>query len=628
METYYNIVQDTSGNIINGATITVYDSTGAVATIYNNDGSSLTNPFLSGLNRSEGEIEFAAESGTFDIRVVNGAETDWLRDITLFDPADPGTEVRARFDTVADMVASTSLRVGMIVETDGYTTSGDDGGNTYEIVAAATGTDDGGSYIDLDTHQAHGLFPNGKNAYQFGAVGDGSTDDTTAIQSALDYVASGQKRVELQSGSFAVSTMITVDENETLSVGPGVTIQRLSSLSSSTDPVIWLKSSGSSLIGTNRLSTVITTQNASPKGVVRIGFEDTTETGRIIRSCMLTDVRINGSTGDGKTSGSRDVCVYIPCGVTEVSYYHVISNIFCSDSNHGIWLEGESNGHKIENILGESLGNSSLDGALLEFNSGSDCRVDGAFMGGNGSGGSGAILLEMQVHGASSRSTHNNITGILGEMGVNGTLVKATDTGSNVPVSNIIHGVDNSGGNNVSTDFLDSNFTIINDYPTTKGGYRFPSSPSTTADANTLDYYAESQTYSTAPYIDSATAGSGRATTVDSARWTRIGNMCYVELRVTLSTLGTGGSGNVRIVGGAPFTSLSDSGNYLGGMNIPSYSNLLANVRTIKAGVLPGSTDIAIFITTGDATANGQMDFATYMTTNTQFYITGWYQVA
>jgi len=93
------------------------------------------------------------------------------------------------FNTVADMVAATWLQVGMVCKTLGYKTIGDGGGNEYEIVAAATGTHDGGSYIDLATHQAKGLFPNGEYAVeQWGAVGDKTADDTTSIQACYDYV--------------------------------------------------------------------------------------------------------------------------------------------------------------------------------------------------------------------------------------------------------------------------------------------------------------------------------------------------------------------------------------------------------------------------------------------------------
>lgn len=58
------------------------------------------------------------------------------------------------------LVDATWLTIGQKVRTLGYYTPGDGGGNDYEIVAATTGTDDGGSFIDLTgiSGQAKGLF--------------------------------------------------------------------------------------------------------------------------------------------------------------------------------------------------------------------------------------------------------------------------------------------------------------------------------------------------------------------------------------------------------------------------------------------------------------------------------------
>lgn len=65
------------------------------------------------------------------------------------------------FDSVEDMKQSTAVVVGQKVHTLGYYTPGDGGGNDYEIVAAGTGEDDGGSFINLagSGTQAKGLFP-------------------------------------------------------------------------------------------------------------------------------------------------------------------------------------------------------------------------------------------------------------------------------------------------------------------------------------------------------------------------------------------------------------------------------------------------------------------------------------
>jgi len=77
------------------------------------------------------------------------------------------------FSTVASMKAAVFLFPGQVVQTKGYYTSGDGGANRYEIVAAGTGTDDGGSYIDLPGSdlQARGIFDGHiVHAEKFGCV--------------------------------------------------------------------------------------------------------------------------------------------------------------------------------------------------------------------------------------------------------------------------------------------------------------------------------------------------------------------------------------------------------------------------------------------------------------------------
>lgn len=119
---------------------------------------------------------------------VAGFYLRWKSDLSgLENTGAPGVVLPSEINgTASDMVADTSLQIGDFVTTTGYGVEGDGGDNTYEIVAGATSIDDGGSYIDLANGlQAMGTFPGGViNAKQFGAVGDGATDDRAKILNA------------------------------------------------------------------------------------------------------------------------------------------------------------------------------------------------------------------------------------------------------------------------------------------------------------------------------------------------------------------------------------------------------------------------------------------------------------
>lgn len=121
--------------------------------------------------------------------------------------------VGATFATVAAMVASTKLVVGQCVRTQGYYAAGDGGGNDYLIVAAATGTADGGSFINLSgiSGQAQAAFSNGcATLKHWGAKGDRVADDTATVQAALNYVAAQARPFQLRApaGTYRV-TQIT-----------------------------------------------------------------------------------------------------------------------------------------------------------------------------------------------------------------------------------------------------------------------------------------------------------------------------------------------------------------------------------------------------------------------------------
>ena len=86
MELYSQTAQDSSGDIVNGSSVTVtIASSGANATLYDKDGDALSNPFLTGYDRSKGEVEFQADNGLYNI-TVTGNPGATKANQALFDP--------------------------------------------------------------------------------------------------------------------------------------------------------------------------------------------------------------------------------------------------------------------------------------------------------------------------------------------------------------------------------------------------------------------------------------------------------------------------------------------------------------------------------------------------------------
>ena len=100
------------------------------------------------------------------------------------------------FDTVSDMQSATNLTAGSYARTLGYNNREDEGGALYRITD--NGTADDGNVIAVGTLFAHLVIEDDTvNVAQFGAKGDGTTDDSDAINMAL---ATGVSNVNFVTG--------------------------------------------------------------------------------------------------------------------------------------------------------------------------------------------------------------------------------------------------------------------------------------------------------------------------------------------------------------------------------------------------------------------------------------------
>lgn len=153
----------------------------------------------------------------------------------------------------------------------------------------------------------------------------------------------------------------------------------------------------------------------------------------------------------------------------------------------------------------------------------------------------------------------------------------------------------------------------------TGGQIVFPATQSASVDGNTLDDY-EDGTWS--PTIDSSVAGTGRATTITNATYTKIGNCVIATCYLALPTLGTGGSGNLAVKG-LPYACAGYQPvlcGYVSGLN--------ATLYTVSGYTSQGSTQI---ILTGSTSLSvsplAELAFTTYAKAAMQIMVSVTYQV-
>ena len=178
MQQYQNVIQDKFGNVIVGASVAVYVyGTTTPATIYSGNGSGVL-PSNTVTTNSLGEFAFYAANGRYSLSVsATNFVLENYSDFILYDPADIGavTASGEPFTPFSTISATNVQNAIQEVVSDLSASSG----------SSLVGFLQSGTSAQSRTVQAKQR--DVVNVRDFGVVGDGTTDDTTALTAAITY---------------------------------------------------------------------------------------------------------------------------------------------------------------------------------------------------------------------------------------------------------------------------------------------------------------------------------------------------------------------------------------------------------------------------------------------------------
>ena len=375
-------------------------------------------------------------------------------------------------------------------------------------------------------------FPNGGglrdsvSVKDFGAVGDGVTDDTVAIQAAIDSMSSGANTVVLSKGDYLITATINIPHKLKL-IGAGSTFfnnggaaSTLRKAASLSGPAIYITGAGTSL---EQLAIQGVTGNSG------VGIQITA--GRV----YLRDVGVFNMGGDGIRVGED-----------------------AGGVNCNLWRLDQV---YLKNNLGNGLYVSEGSTAAADANGGTATHLDIQT-----NTLSGVFIGSAQLNSFYGTTCQNNLRyGFEFAANARNNAVFGGDVESNF-IANVrldAGSVDNYiaattfGIAQVSMGTPSDNYVYVPDAQKMDKGLRFPSVAVASTDPNTLDDYEE---FGFGPTLDviGVTNGLGvTAWTTRVANATKIGNRVFVTAALTWTA--NSGTGPMRITG-LPFVSAATNG--------------------------------------------------------------------
>lgn len=216
MQKYTDNVVNKNGAAISGASVTVRDAAGNLATLYSDDGvTTQANPVSTD---AKGVFSFYAADGTYTVTVTGSRIGTSSKIVTLISEASVATYAALR------AFAGTSKTVNVTGYLASAAPSGIAGIFTCDD-ADTTSTDNGGTIIVASNGKRwKRVFSGAVHVTWFGAKGDGATDDSTAILAA---VATGIDVYFPQPTAHYATTQAIAPSAEQVLFGDGISTQIL-----------------------------------------------------------------------------------------------------------------------------------------------------------------------------------------------------------------------------------------------------------------------------------------------------------------------------------------------------------------------------------------------------------------
>ena len=297
MQRYFDVVQSRSGDAIVGGLVYVYISgTTTLATLYADNGITLqANPVTT---NTDGEYAFYAANGTYTLQITaTNYATETKPGVVLFDPSDAQTA------------------------------------NQINFLQAGTGA---------VTRTAQSKMRDVVSVKDFGAVGDGVTDDTAAIQAAM--AAANGKAIYFSTGTYKTTSSTFSSLSNMLIFGDGFS----SVIQVSTAIDAWLFDNtcsninieGLTFVGASVATEVKTAiRLRAPRSSVRNCYIRNFNNGVLIQDENASDCLIIGNIFKdliGATSGNG-------YGAYTVAQRTIISNNhFSAVGRHDVYLSGST----------------------------------------------------------------------------------------------------------------------------------------------------------------------------------------------------------------------------------------------------------------------------------------------